>query len=443
MSEINSLKFPSGRSISNLKKEAKALKQTRNGDRSLTQCLNELSRKNGLQMDWDEAIEHLKTYWSSWFAEAIYQEDAHWQIDVLTGGFKSREEAEAFSKPFVGKLLWVGGENPLIHLDEKTGETRTLFNSDVRLWKTKDEAREKIMISIDDMEQIHAPIIQWPELFGNNKPYFESLAWGVVNPSDPTNTTADSPGSRDSLDELEKIGLKFKAEQFNHNIYQIRNCHCPRKKFFYAHTDAPIDEINNIIAALFVLQEEDGKFPPYYGGSMSVTPEFVVRAMKECFGIEIVTCEHYDYYGREIDLDDDISVEVVEIFEIENGFDASQYSYKRHCQTLIENHMGTLLKAYRYGLGLPEEIDESLWTVVNINPNAVERRELPLTVKATDVNSAWIKRFDLDTVVFETIQKDDDCDFDMAYQLYNSPEESQHDYPIYRVAHPNFDLKAR
>lgn len=58
MSQVNQLVFPNGRSVSQTKKDARRLKNQSNI--SLTEALNQCARNNGIDLNWDKAIEALK-----------------------------------------------------------------------------------------------------------------------------------------------------------------------------------------------------------------------------------------------------------------------------------------------------------------------------------------------------------------------------------------------
>jgi len=58
MSTTNHLKYPSGRSVQQVKKDAKRLKKSRNI--TLTDALNSCAKDNGIDLPWDKAIQELK-----------------------------------------------------------------------------------------------------------------------------------------------------------------------------------------------------------------------------------------------------------------------------------------------------------------------------------------------------------------------------------------------
>lgn len=70
MSTTNHLKFPSGRSVQQIKKDAKRLKKSRNI--TLTEAQNSCAKDNGIDLPWDKAIEVLK---QKSLSRAIFEEN--------------------------------------------------------------------------------------------------------------------------------------------------------------------------------------------------------------------------------------------------------------------------------------------------------------------------------------------------------------------------------
>ncbi|AZL83352.1 hypothetical protein EIJ81_00355 (plasmid) [Aliivibrio salmonicida] len=58
MSDLSNLKFPSGRSVQQVKKDAKRLRKHQ--DITLTEALNQYVSENGIALPWDKAVEQLK-----------------------------------------------------------------------------------------------------------------------------------------------------------------------------------------------------------------------------------------------------------------------------------------------------------------------------------------------------------------------------------------------
>ncbi|BCL74046.1 hypothetical protein TUMSATVNIG1_60320 (plasmid) [Vibrio nigripulchritudo] len=58
MSDLSNLKFPSGRSFKQVKKDAKRLRRSQ--DITLTEALNQCANENGISLPWDQAVEQLK-----------------------------------------------------------------------------------------------------------------------------------------------------------------------------------------------------------------------------------------------------------------------------------------------------------------------------------------------------------------------------------------------
>lgn len=58
MSDLSTLKFPTGRSVQQLKKDANRLKKTTNI--SLSEALNQCAKDNGVDLPWHEALRTLQ-----------------------------------------------------------------------------------------------------------------------------------------------------------------------------------------------------------------------------------------------------------------------------------------------------------------------------------------------------------------------------------------------
>ncbi|MBO1897621.1 hypothetical protein HNW13_017940 [Shewanella sp. BF02_Schw] len=308
------LRFPSGRTVHKVKQEAKKIKSAYLTN---TDALNALAVQHGLDMPWDKAITYLNKYWNSWFGVHIYQEQPEWQIDVRYGRFDNEGDAQSFSKSFNGSLKWVGGDNPLIMIDDKTSVTYVVNNSDVKLWRTKPQSMNKIMISQDDLERVYAPISKWPELFHNEKPTFGSLAYaaefGDDNGSEKGSVNADAPNK---YGQIEKIGFRIRGEQSGGSLIQITHTHDQLNSSYYIVTLFSVDEISSIIAALSELVRFND-FIPGDDSPAPLSPMLVSKVLELCFEQIVISCEDFVYSSTE---DTDIDVKVVNIFEIEDAF---------------------------------------------------------------------------------------------------------------------------
>lgn len=437
------LRFPSGRTVRKVKQDAKKIKQNYSSN---TEALNALAIEHGVNMPWDKALSYLEDFWNSWFSVHIFQEEAHWQIDVRHKRFQQKDEAENFASSFYGSLKWVGGDNPLVLINDKTGEKLVLNNADVRLWRTKAEAMNKICISQDDRERVYAPILKWPELFENENPTFGSLASGVEygddNGSPKSSIEQDNP---QGASELDKIGIKVRAEQAKGKIIQIKHPYERAKSNYYLITKFSVAEIESIIATLFDLTEFNGFLPSYYSGGIALWAKFISKVLEQCFEQVVITSDNFDYTSSE---DDDIDVSVVNIFHIEDGFNPSQYDLSTFSQFIKEKH-NTILSAFRQSEGMPVTFNEQKWKLVNINPIAIERKQLPLSVNDLKVNEAWRKRYELEEVILHAIGADEGLSrhddrfgiYDLYYEK-NEHDEISHDYPVYRVQHDEFEFDA-
>lgn len=443
MSKDN-LRFPSGKTVKKLKQQAKKIKKN---FPSHTDALNHLASANGLSMPWDKALTHLEEYWSGWFAVDIYQEDYNWQIDVRHRRFESKKDAEAFGKTFAGSLKWVGGPKPLVHINDRTQEVTPLNNSDIRVWKLKSESEGKISVSMHDMERVHCSIDQFPEVFGNASPTFCSLAYGAeYGDGDGLPKEDSSVPSEDDLiamANIEMMGIKIRAEQSGCNIFQIGNTYAGDNINYYLLTKSERHEIESIIATIFELTEDYNYLPSYYSGGISMSGQFIATALKDIFNQVIITSENFNF-AKGSNVATSIDVSVINIFDIEDAFDSKDYDLQTFRDFLLKNKE-KIQALYRLSIGLPENIDESKWKIVNINPNAIDRIDIPTEVENLQINKAWCLRHELEERIFHALGKDmelsRDDDFSVIYDIYKS-DESGHDYPIYKIKHEEFEFKA-
>lgn len=457
---VEKLRFPSGRTVKQLKQYAKRSKAH---FQHHTDALQAQAKANGLDLPWDEAITLLKQHWSQWFAIGVYQEDAPWQIDVRLRGFSTEEEASLFARSFSGTLLWRGGDHPLVLQHRTTGEVIPLNNADVRLWRVKAASRHKLTIGMTDMERVHTPITQWPELFNTTRPTFGSLAYGVEYGDDdgaPGHEPEQLTDQRkQGLIELERIGLSMRAKQAGARLVQIRHPYDLSTNCYYIVTSEPLSMLTELIATLYYLAErlgpksENGYYlPSYYSGGAVLTAHFVASVLSEVFNKTLIETEHFDY--ARLAYDENTSavpaelegqVDIVNLHRLMEEFTPDEHDVS-HAQPAFFRHKEQVLTLYRRSQGLPEQINENAWQLQNINPNAIERPELPLVINDLTVDVAWCQRFDLEQKVFASLGMhlglDRSDDFSDIYQHYTNVKETKHDYPIYRVCHPDFFFDA-
>lgn len=456
---VNNLRFPSGRTVKQLKQDAK---RTKSEFESYTAALNFQAQANGLDLPWDRAVSFLERYWSQWFAVAIFQEEPQWQVDVRIAAFATQDEAHEYGYKFKGGIKWVGGDNPLELYDPDTGTVKVLNNADVRLLCLKEGSRNKLFISESDMRRVHAPITQWPELFGNAKPTFGSLAFAAEYGDDNGNhdeissdKAEQTSSQKESMFQLAKIGLKIRAEQSGARLFQIKHPYDTNGTSCYVLTHYSREDIVNMLEALFYLAEyapeakEYGVYlPSYYSGGACLTGRFASSVLSEIFKNTVIYTEGFDYAALDGDpsTQKDVSDLDVDVLNIHRMMEEMTPGYKppgRFISPLVEGR-NVVLSLYRKSMSLPGDIDETAWQLVNINQNAKARKGLPLVVPDLKVNEAWIKRHDLEEVIFQRISEDlflsRDDDFSEVYNYYCG-EGAEHDYPIYRVRHPDFSFE--
>ena len=437
---IEKLRFPSGKSVKKIKQEVKKIKHKYKNN---TEALCFLAKQNGVDLPWDKAISYLKNYWNAWFAIGIYQEDAHWSLDVILGRFETEEEATKFAKLSNQVPVWNGGETPLLLVDGD-GNHKVLNNADVRLWRTKKESMNKICISAHDLERVYAPIKCWQETFEKQTPQFSSLAYATEfgdhnSVLAPPSKDSEKHGTGDS--HLDKVGIKLHSEQLSKNIYQITHSMSRSKVYYYILSDRSRSEISSVIGLLSYLIEELNYLPSYYSGSVALSEEFISGILRCCFDCKEITSSSFNYRAEN---PSDESITVVDIFDVEDFFDSNDYDFDNY-EDVIEENKERVLALYRKSLGLPEKFNESKWKVVNINRLASETSELPLEVNNLSIVEAWDIKEKLEDLTMGFVAEQNDLlldsNYGTIYEILMSADDSgvfNNSYPIYKVKHADF-----
>ena len=229
------LLFPSGLSVSEIKKSAKKLKKQ--SSLTQTQALQQLASDNGLDLSWEKALVHLRNYWGSYFAEFIYQEEPEYEATVRIGGFSSEEEALDYAIKD-GKLI---GFNKSLWFDYASkGEPRELLGYEVILRVQDPKTYNNLTVYPHDFHGVNIPINKWQEFIGRLVLRFDSLAWGVtqsplIAPERYVEKDSQDTSYIESLIYLEAVGVATKARQVAHSLYQVKGINLG-SKYNYIHT---------------------------------------------------------------------------------------------------------------------------------------------------------------------------------------------------------------
>jgi hypothetical protein len=453
------LRFPSGRTVERVKQEAKKYKSTYSSN---TEALNAMAAKHGIDLPWDKAISHLKVYWDAWFSVHIYQAEGDYSVDVRCKGFKLDCDAVSYSKSFKGHLVWLGGDSPLAIVDPVTEAVTLLNNYDVRLWKIKTSSQGSITISEGDLERVYTPIMDWPKLFNKSIPSFAPLAWRVEYGDDDgthidKNAVSETEERTRDMRTLDKMGIKIRGEQAGGDIVQIINSQDVLETNYYLITKCTIQDIKAIIATMYELHVSGDFLPHYHNGLEIITAHFVASVLEKCFDQTVLKSERFNFSDFK-DTDGDINVTVVNISDITDDFYLSEYDKKKYMGHLRKNH-SFILPAYRASLGLPLDINEDHWMIVNVNQKAIVRDGLPLIVKGLNIHDAWTTRHTLEHAAidvipieeglpreFRIIEGSDLCfnDFSKWCAIYDASSTCgwKHNYPVYRVKHRDFTFNS-
>ena len=231
------LLFPSGKSVSEIKKQSKKLKKS--SSLSQAQALRECATLNGIDLSWEKSLNQLRLYWCSWFAEFVFQEEPEYEVTVRIGGF-DKQSATEFSES-TARLRWIDGG--LWFSANGSGDGVGCFHEDgfrrlqdyeVTLRVQKPETRNNIISHEADFVAVNIPVAKYPAYFGREPVSFSSLAIGTEqsplllkeNASENiTNVEADLY--------LEAVGLALRAKQYGHKLIQIKGV---GERLHYIHT---------------------------------------------------------------------------------------------------------------------------------------------------------------------------------------------------------------
>ncbi|EMY6611272.1 MULTISPECIES: hypothetical protein [Vibrio] len=216
----NLLRFPDGKAVSQIKKEAKRLKKT--SDLSHSQVLRQLAKDSGIDLPWEKALKQLRSYWDSHFAEFIFQEEPEWDFTVLIGGFDTEEAALAYAKGD-GSLRWSYGMLMFRHNGDDNSDWRKLDEREIVIKQQKPETLGNMTVYPQDFEEVKFRSHEFPQVVGRQVTSFGSLAYGVSKSPLIQESPFVEKGSNntESSKYLEAIGLATRAKQFGHSIYKI------------------------------------------------------------------------------------------------------------------------------------------------------------------------------------------------------------------------------
>ena len=226
------LRFPDGKTVSEIKKEAKRLKKA--SDSSHSQVLRQLAKDSGIDLPWEKALNQLRAYWDSHFAEFIFQEEPEWDFTVLIGGFKSEEAALDYAKRD-GRLKWFNGMLLFEYDGDDNPAWRILDEREIVIKRQNPETISNMTVYPQDFETVKFRVHELPQLLGHKVTSFGSLAYSVSKSpliQEPPTVEKGQP----DLIKGEVLGLKFRASQFGHKIYQVKGV-IEDGKYHYIHTN--------------------------------------------------------------------------------------------------------------------------------------------------------------------------------------------------------------
>eukprot|EP00494_Astrolonche_serrata_P023412 UN23670 len=136
--KLDNLQFPSGKTVSYLKKQSKKTRSL-----GTVRSLDNLSKENGLNMSWAKSINHLKKYWSKYFLVFSYRIDEHYIVDVRVRSHSRKEKAKIELLKASKTLSFKAGE--LYLEDDYDGSVVKIDDAHARLWSSNgdDEKRRK------------------------------------------------------------------------------------------------------------------------------------------------------------------------------------------------------------------------------------------------------------------------------------------------------------
>lgn len=228
------LRFPDGKSVSEIKKDAKRLKKE--SDLSHSQVLRQLAKDSGIDLSWEKALNQLRTYWDSHFAEFIFQEEPEWDFTVLIGGFNTENDALTYAKGD-GSLKWSYGMLMFKHDGDDNSDWRILDEREIVIKRQKPDTLGNMTVYPQDFVQVKFKSYEFPKVVGRQVTSFGSLAYGVSKSpliQDPP-FVEKSSNDTESSKYLEAIGLATRAKQYGHSVYQITQGNSS-DQYHYIHT---------------------------------------------------------------------------------------------------------------------------------------------------------------------------------------------------------------
>ncbi len=172
----NLLRFPNGITVSEIKKQAKKLKKETG--KSHSQVLRQLAKDSGIDLPWEKVLSQLRTYWDSYFAEFIFQEEPEWDFTVLIGGFNSEQSALEYAKRN-GSLKWFEGMLLFKYDGDDNPGWRILDEREIVIKQQKPETVGNMTVYPQDFDKVNIRIHEFPQVLGRKVTSFGSLAYGV------------------------------------------------------------------------------------------------------------------------------------------------------------------------------------------------------------------------------------------------------------------------
>ena len=175
---IDNLTFPSGKTVSSLKKQAKIEKVAAGGR---CKALDLLAPRNGLDMPWNQAIKKLQSYWAKWFCVYSFRINDNLIVDVRFSPQKRKSQSDHFIKTTSKTLHYELGA--LFLIDDYDGSRIDIDDTHVRLWSSSDNKTSKSPIFFG-YHRLNVKISEWGDLFEGIKSnsfslYDKSVEYGI------------------------------------------------------------------------------------------------------------------------------------------------------------------------------------------------------------------------------------------------------------------------
>ena len=242
---------------------------------------------------------------------------------------------------------------------------------------------------------------------------------------------------------LDRLVLSREAKRNNVNIIQISHTYDEKTAHFYLVTKMTKHEVESIVATLFYLCEDSDFLPAYSFGSVSLSSVFVSNILKSIFNEKIIKLFDFDYENQS-QSNEDLEVEVVNCFFIEDGFRPSDYDISRYTAFMMDNQT-RIVSIYREYYGVPDDINESNWQLLNVNENVDESHGLPLVLSGLTIQLARLNKHHLEKSAVNKLAKEYDEPGLYPYCEYVTKKNNtyRHTLPVYKIIHADVRLEIK